>query len=146
MESFTLKGRGASKGVAEGEALLTHDAISFLSDISITEGIITSPQSRCKGQSVSGKILIFPTGRGSTADPYGFYMLKKAGKAPKAVINVDANPTTVAGAIISNTPMVYKLDKNPLDIIETGDHVLVDGNKGTVIITKKGRANDGRAS
>ncbi|MGB2877483.1 MAG: DUF126 domain-containing protein, partial [Dehalococcoidales bacterium] len=82
----------------------------------------------------------------STADPYGFYMLKKAGKAPKAVINVDANPTTVAGAIISNTPMVYKLDKNPLDIIETGDHVLVDGDKGTVIITKKGRANDGRAS
>ncbi len=146
MESFTLKGRGASKGVAEGEALLTHDAISFLSDISITEGIIISPQSKCKGQSVSDKILIFPTGRGSTADPYGFYMLKKAGKAPKAVINVDANPTTVAGAIISNTPMVYKLDKNPLDIIETGDHVLVDGNKGIVIITKKGRANNGRAS
>ena len=146
MESFTLKGRSASKGVAEGEALLTHDAISFLSDISITEGIITSPQSKCKGQSVSGKILIFPTGRGSTADPYGFYMLKKAGKAPKAVINVDANPTTVAGAIISNTPMVYKLDKNPLEIIEAGDHVLVNGNKGTVIITKKGRANDGRAS
>ena len=146
MESFTLKGRSASKGVAEGEALLTHDAISFLSDISITEGIITSPQSKCKGQSVSGKILIFPTGRGSTADPYGFYMLKKAGKAPKAVINIDANPTTVAGAIISNTPMVYKLDKNPLEIIEAGDHVLVDGNKGTVIITKKGRANDGRAS
>ncbi|MGB2815139.1 MAG: DUF126 domain-containing protein [Dehalococcoidales bacterium] len=146
MERFTLKGRGASKGVAEGEALLTHDAISFLSDISITEGIITSPQSKYKGQSVSDKILIFPTGRGSTADPYGFYMLKKAGKAPKAVINVDANPTTVAGAIISNTPMVYKLDKNPLDIIETGDHVLVDGDKGTVIITKKGRANDGRAS
>ena len=146
MDRFTLKGRGASKGVAEGEALLTHDAISFLSDINITEGIITSPQSKCKGQSVSGKILIFPTGRGSTADPYGFYMLKKAGKAPKAVINIDANPTTVAGAIISNTPMVYKLDKNPLEIIEAGDHVLVDGNKGTVIITKKGRANDGRAS
>lgn len=132
-----LKGRGASKGVAEGEALLTHDAISFLSDISITEGIITNPQSKCKGQSVSGKILIFPTGRGSTADPYGFYMLKKAGKAPKGVVNIEANPTTVAGAIISNTPMVYKLDKNPIDIIETGDHVLVDGNEGVVIVTKR---------
>lgn len=137
MVSITLKGRGASKGVAEGEALLTHDAISFLSDISITEGIITNPQSKCKGQSVSGKILIFPTGRGSTADPYGFYMLKKAGKAPKGVVNIEANPTTVAGAIISNTPMVYKLDKNPIDIIETGDHVLVDGNEGVVIVTKR---------
>ena len=137
MKSITLKGRSASKGIAEGEALLTHDALSFLSDISVTEGIITSPQSKCRGQSVSDKVLIFPTGRGSTADPYGFYMLKKAGKAPKAVINIDANPTTVAGAIISHTPMVYKLDKNPLDVIETGDHVLVDGNKGVVIITKR---------
>jgi len=137
MSSITLRGRSASKGVAEGEALLTHDAISFLSDISITKGIITSPQSKYKGQNVSGKILIFPTGRGSTADPYGFYMLKKAEKAPAAVINIDANPTTVAGAIISHTPMVYKLDKNPLDIIETGDHVWVDGNKGVVIVTKR---------
>ena len=137
MSSITLRGRSASKGVAEGEALLTHDAISFLSDISISEGIIIYPQSKFKGQSVSGKILIFPTGRGSTADPYGFYMLKKAEKAPAAVINIEANPTTVAGAIISHTPMVYKLDKNPLDVIETGDHVLVDGNKGVVIVTKR---------
>ena len=137
MESIVLRGRGASKGVAEGEALVTTDTISFLSDISILEGIITHPQSKFKGQSISGKILIFPTGRGSTADPYGFYMLKKAGKAPAAVVNIDANPTTVAGAIISNTPMVYKLDKNPLEIIETGDHVRVDGNNGTVILSKR---------
>jgi len=64
-------------------------------------------------------------------------MLKKAGKASKAVINVDANPTTVAGAIISHTPMVYKLDKNPFDVIETGDHVLVDSSEGVVIVTKR---------
>jgi predicted aconitase with swiveling domain len=139
VESITLKGRSASKGVAEGEALVTTDAISFLSDISVTEGIITSPQSKCKGQSVSGKILVFSTGRGSTADPYGFYMLKKAGKAPKGVVNIDANPTTVAGAIISNTPMVYKLDRNPADVIETGDHVLVDGDKAVVTVIKQAR-------
>lgn len=136
MKSIVLKGRSASKGVAEGEALVIHDTMSFLSDIKITEGIITNPQSKFKGQSVSGKILIFPTGRGSTADPYGFYMLKKAGKAPKGIVNIDANPATVAGAIISNTPMVYQLNKNPFDIIMTGDHVLVDGNKGVVTVTK----------
>ena len=45
MESIILKGRGASKGVAEGAALVIHDTIAFLSDISITEGIITYPQS-----------------------------------------------------------------------------------------------------
>ena len=136
MESIVLKGRGASKGVVEGEALVIPDTISFLSDIDITQGIITCPQSKLKGQSISNKILVFPTGRGSTADPYGFYMLRKADRAPKAVINIDANPTTVAGAIISHTPMVYKLNKNPLDIIKTGDHVSVDGNEGVVIITR----------
>ena len=139
MADITLKGRSASRGIAEGEAFLTHDALSFLSDISITGGVITSPQSKSRGQSVSDKILVFPTGRGSTADPYGFYMLKKAGKAPKGVVNIDANPTTVAGAIISNTPMVYKLDRNPFDVIETGDRVLVDGDRGIVIITKQAK-------
>jgi predicted aconitase with swiveling domain len=137
MESITLKGHGASKGVVEGEALVIDDTIAFLGDISIADGIITYPQSKFKGQSVCDKILVFPTGKGSTADPYGFYMLKKAGKAPKAVINIDANPTTVAGAIISHTPMVHKLDRNPLDIIETGDHVSVDGNNGIVVVAKR---------
>ncbi len=33
---------------------------------------------------------------------------------------------------------VNRLDKNPLDIIETGDHVLVDGNKGIIITKKRG--------
>ena len=137
MEQITLKGRGASKGVAEGEALVTQDILTFLHDISTTEGTINTPGSKFKGQSVSGKILVYPTGKGSTGDPYGFYMLKRGGKAPAAVVNVEANPTTVAGAIISRTPMVYKLDKNPMEVIETGDHVRVDGDQGIVVVTKR---------
>jgi predicted aconitase with swiveling domain len=123
--------------VAEGEALVTRDAIAFLGDISLSDGTISLPTSKQKGQSVSGKILVFPTGKGSTADPYGFYMLRKAGNAPSAVVNVTANPTTVAGAIISRTPMVYKLDGDPLDLIETGDHVRVDGATGVVTVRKR---------
>jgi predicted aconitase with swiveling domain len=137
MKSTVLKGRGASGGVVEGEAMVIPHSMSFLGDIDIMKGIIIHQQSSFRGQSISGKILVFPTGRGSTADPYGLYMLKKAGKAPGAIINVNANPTTVAGVIISHTPMVYNLDRNPLDIIETGDHVLVDGDKGIIIITKR---------
>jgi predicted aconitase with swiveling domain len=136
MSEIVLKGIGASKGVVEGEAFVTHDAIAFLGDISLADGTISLPTSKQEGQRVSGKILVFPTGKGSTADPYGFYMLKKAGNAPSAVINATANPTTVAGAIISRTPMVYKLDGDPLELIESGDRVRVDGDKGVVIITK----------
>ena len=137
MTEIILKGIGASKGVAEGEAFVTRDPLAFLGDISLADGTISLPTSKCKGQPVSGKILVFPTGKGSTADPYGFYILKKAGYAPGAVINVTANPTTVAGAIVSRTPMVYKLDGDPMEVIETGDHVRVDGDKGVVTIKKR---------
>jgi hypothetical protein len=40
---------------------------------------------------------------------------------------------------------VNRLDKNPLDIIETGDPVVANGNKGIAIIVTR-EANDGRAS
>jgi len=139
MKEIILQGHGAAKGIAEGEALVTQDAIAFSGSIHLARGIIADPRSQIKGASVTDKILVFPTGKGSTADPYGFYILKKGGKAPKAVINTEANPTTVVGAIISNVPMVYQLDRDPIQVIETGDHVRVDGEKGTVTVIKKER-------
>jgi hypothetical protein len=36
-------------------------------------------------------------------------------------------------------PTVTDFDRDPTEIIETGDHVLVDGDRGTVEITKKKR-------
>ncbi len=137
MEKTILTGKGAGRGIAEGEALVVGEALSFLTDINVNDGTIIHPKSASKGISVANKILIFPTGRGSTADPYAFYLLKKGGSGPKAVVNVVADPITVTGAIISHTPMVYKLDRNPLEIIETGDQVRVDGDHGVVVIIKK---------
>ncbi|MFC2032664.1 aconitase X swivel domain-containing protein [Chloroflexota bacterium] len=138
MREITLRGRSAAKGMAEGEALVSPDMICFLSDIDNKTGVISEPTFKLKGQSIVGKILVFPTGRGSTGDPYGTYMLGKAGMLPKAIVNVEANPTTVSGAVISNIPMVYHLDRNPLEVIETGDYVKVDGNQGVVVVTKRG--------
>ena len=137
MKAIVLQGHGAVKGIAEGEALVTRDTIGFLGSIHLTRGTIVDPRSQIRGASVTDKILVFPTGKGSTADPYGFYILKKGGKAPKAVINIEANPTTVVGAIISEVPMIYHVDRDPFQVIETGDHVRVDGEKGTITITKK---------
>lgn len=136
LKTVVLKGRAASKGVAEGHALLIPHAVSFLGDIDITHGTIRAPSSPLKGCSISGSVLVFPSGRGSTADPYGLYMLKKAGKAPAAIINIIANPTTVAGAIVSHIPMVYGVEQESLDVICTGDYLVVDGEHGTITITK----------
>ncbi|MBI2831555.1 MAG: DUF126 domain-containing protein [Chloroflexi bacterium] len=137
MQEIILRGKGAVKGIAEGEALVAKEPMGFWSDIDVYDGTIINQKSPSMGKSIAGKIFVFPTARGSTAEAYAVYLLKRGGSGPKALINVSANPTTVAGAVISQTPMVYKLDKNPLDVIETGDHVRVDGTTGEVIVTKK---------
>ena len=40
------------------------------------------------------------------------------------------------GAIITGTPMVHQLEKNPFDHIETGDFIRMDADKGFVEIIK----------
>ena len=90
-----------------------------------------------RGMDVSGKIFVYPTGKGTTTDPYAVYVLMRGGKAPRAIINTEANPVTAAGALICKFPIVHRLDKNPLEVIETGDYVRVDGDRGTVTVTKK---------
>ncbi|MFC1990813.1 aconitase X swivel domain-containing protein [Chloroflexota bacterium] len=137
MGSITLKAKGAIEGIAEGEALVSPGMICFCFDVDIGSGIIHDPRSSVMGQSLAGKILVFPMSRGSTASPYGLYLLYRAGRAPKAIISVESDPMSVTGAIISHIPMVYNLDQNPIDVIETGDYVQVDGNKGEVVVTKK---------
>jgi predicted aconitase with swiveling domain len=65
------------------------------------------------------------------------YLLKKDGHHPKAIIIIDPEETVVAGAVMTDIPMVYHLDQNPLKVIATGDTVKVDADKGLVEITKK---------
>ncbi|NIM17461.1 MAG: DUF126 domain-containing protein, partial [Candidatus Aminicenantes bacterium] len=46
-----------------------------------------------EGRFISGKILIFPMGKGSTVGAYVLYQLKKKGLAPAAIVNVKADTT-----------------------------------------------------
>ena len=43
------------------------------------------------------------------------------------------------GAVVMRIPSVTDLDRDPLEIIETGDWVAVDGDKGVVEIEKRAR-------
>ena len=54
-------------------------------------------------------------------------------------MNKTADPVTLSGAILGDIPLVHSVEKDPTSIIETGDIVAVDGDKGTVRIIKKNR-------
>lgn len=130
-----IKGRAISKGKAEGEALVSREAISFLGDVDMKTGLVTNSKHPLFNQSIAGKVLVFPRGRGSTVGSYAVYQLKKNGKAPKAIINEEAEVIVAVGAIISEIPMVDRLEKKGFKLIKNGSKVIVDGNKGIVEVS-----------
>jgi predicted aconitase with swiveling domain len=139
---IVLRGRSACRGRVAGEALVSRDMIAFGGTPDLETGVVREPGHCLLGESLAGKILVYPTGKGSTGDPYSCYFHTKYGNAPKAIINRTANPTTVVAAIISGIPMVYGFDRDPLQVIETGDTVLVDADAGLVTVEKKGAGPD----
>ena len=141
MKEIILRGRCASPGKCSGEALVSRDMIAFGGTPILRTGVVGEPNHVLLGQNIAGKVLVYPTGKGSTGDPYSCYFLMKYGNAPKCIINRVANPTTVVAAILSDIPMVYGFDKDPLSVIETGDRVEVDADQGIITVVKREASN-----
>ncbi len=128
-----MKGRKIFSGRVEGEALVTNEGISFYGSVDPDTGIVTEKGHPLEGKSISGKILVFPSGKGSTVGSYTMYRLKKNGKAPLAIINKECETIVAVGAIISEIPCVDQIDT---DSIKTGDRLKVNADEGVVEVEK----------
>ncbi len=124
-----LQGRPIYRGTASGETLVTRMGISFFGGVDPDSGIVVEKGHELEGQSIAGRVLVFPSGKGSTVGSYTLYRLKRNGKAPAAIINAECETITAVGCIISEIPCV---DHIPLDRLISGQTVSVDGTKGTV--------------
>jgi hypothetical protein len=122
-------GRKISAGQAAGEALVTSMGISFYGGVDPETGCVVEKGHELEGQSIAERVLVFPTGKGSTVGSYTLYRLKKAGLAPAAIINAESETITAVGCIISDIPCV---DHIPIERIENGMQVSVDGETGSV--------------
>ena len=120
-----LKGRIIFKGKAEGEALFTSQPISFYGGVDPNTGVVTEKGHELQGQSVKGKILVFPQGKGSTVGSYTLYRMKKNDVAPAGMINKECETIIAVGAIISEIPTVDKID---ISKIKTGDKVTIEND------------------
>ncbi|MDD3976711.1 MAG: DUF126 domain-containing protein [Methanomicrobium sp.] len=131
--SFTIQGRGISKGQGSGELLKSSEPISFLSGVDPQTGVVVENGHPLQGKSIAGKVLAFPYGKGSTVGSYVIYALKRNEKSPVAIINIDAETIIAVGAIIADIPMIDRLEKNIFDV-DDGTKIIVDGDLGTAII------------
>jgi len=144
MESGTavkivLRGRNVVGGRAEGEALVTRDTIPGWGGVNPVQGVITEVRHELCGVSFKGKILVCRGAKGSSGWSAMFHTARLAGTAPKALVFNEMTTKIALGAVVMRVPSVTDLDRDPLDIIETGDWVVVDGDAGTVEITKQQR-------
>jgi hypothetical protein len=127
-----LQGRTITPGRVEGEALVTDRAISFFGGVDPKTGVVTEKDHPLEGQSVAGRVLVFPTGKGSTVGSYTIYRLKWNAVAPRAIVNAECETITAVGCIMAEIPCV---DQVPIGRLETGMQLVVDGEAGAVEFT-----------
>lgn len=126
MESTTrMQGRVIRSGKAAGRALVSTEPIGFLGGVDPDSGVVVEPNHPLNGQSVAGRVLVFPTGKGSTVGSYTILRLARNGVAPAAMLNARSEAIVAVGAIIADIPMV---DELAIQFIQDGDWVVVDGD------------------
>lgn len=132
-----LKGKSIKKlGTVEGEALVTTDLVAFWGGTDWETGDIVEVGHEAKGKNMKGKILVFPAGKGGAGDTFGYYYLARSGKAPKALVCNRAQNTTIAGALLVDTPMIYGFEEDVVKIIKSGDRVRVHSDNGEIEIIR----------
>ena len=144
--SNVLKGRGLSRGVVEGEAIVTSQAFSISAAFAFP---LISNAKKLKvadrthelyKKDVKDKVLIFPIPIGTTT--LGFVLLETIVRkiGPKAIICTEGEPLMSSGAVAADIffdikfPIVDQIDFSELEKIENGTMVKVNGDEGTVEI------------
>ena len=74
-----MRGRTIRAGRAAGLALVSSAPIGFLGGVDPETGIVLEAGHPLQGQSIAGKVLVFPTGKGSTVGSYTLLRLQRAG-------------------------------------------------------------------
>jgi uncharacterized protein len=137
-EKIVLHGRKVIGGIAEGEALVSKMPLMGWGNADAKHGYTVERNHPLYEVPFKGKVLVFTTPRGSGGFvSYG--STKQFGTNPAAFLYREGNNLTVFAAMVANIPTVTDFDQDPTKVIETGDWVVVNGDKGTVEITKKAK-------
>jgi len=136
--SKIIKGRTISEGYGEGEAIVSHQALGFNHGVDLETGVIKEIGHELEGQSIKGKVFVFPRAKGSTGGSSVVYQLGLSSGAPAAIINLNTETIVAVGSILCKLPVVDRLGEDPFENIENGDYVKVDATNGIVEVTKRG--------
>lgn len=127
--SFLLVGEG------EGQALVLSQALSFWGGIDAETGEIIDQSHPGVGQNVAGKILVMPSGRGSSSSSSVLAEAIRRGTAPAGILIERPDPILAVGAIVAE--FLYEIGM-PLVVCEIAG--IVSGDRIVIGIREDGGA------
>lgn len=137
MMTTRLIGKRVVGGAAEGKALVTIQQISFMGGVDSASGIVKEKGHELEGKCVTGKILVFPRGKGSSEGALKLYDMSIQNTAPAAIINVETGPIIAVGSVLGKIPTIHKFEQDPTKAIRSGDFVKVNADIGTIEIFRE---------
>lgn len=139
---FTATGHGLPSQTdfsVTAEAFVTDTPITLLGFVNRETGVIEEPGHPADGQSMAGKIAIFPKGSGSTVAPYVLLELFYRGQAPLAIVNTEIDQQSAPACSLENIPYAYQFNDDIIKKINNGDTICLkrEGNQVTIdVITR----------
>ncbi|MDR0838863.1 MAG: DUF126 domain-containing protein [Oscillospiraceae bacterium] len=132
MKKIRINGRTEYPGCVEAEALVSPKPLQGFTNCSPMNGYTVERRHPLFKVKYTGKVLVYPSPRGSGGFvAYGF------GQTPAAFVHTKACPLTVSCALLSHIPSMTDFETDPMEVIETGDMVLVNADEGYIEITKR---------
>lgn len=132
MEKIRIYGRTEYPGKVEAEALVSKKALQGFTNVDPVQGFTTERLHPLFRVPYTGKVLVFPSQRGS-----GGFLKYGRGNKPAAFIHTESSALNVLCALEAHVPAMTDFERDPMEVIETGDTVFVNADEGYIEITKK---------
>jgi predicted aconitase with swiveling domain len=133
-----LIGKPIVSGSAEGIAVVSEQPISFWGGVSPYTGEIIDRRHDRSGCVISGRVFVFPQGKGSSSASAVLMESVRAGTAPAAIINLETEPILALGAIVAHelyheiVPIVV-LTEEDFYTIQEGDRLIIQPDGAVTI-------------
>lgn len=119
-------GRVIHEGRARGLAMVSSAPLSFFGGFDLDRGVVSERGHPLEGCCVTGRVLVFPTGTGSTVGSFALLRMVRSGVGPAALVMESCDTTVAVGAIIAELPCVDGID---LLGFSDGDDLTVNGSE-----------------
>ncbi|TIN21242.1 MAG: DUF126 domain-containing protein [Mesorhizobium sp.] len=126
-------------GEAEGQALVFSQPLSFWGGIDAETGHIIDHSHPGLGQNVAGRILVMPSGRGSSSSSSVLAEAIRRGTAPAGILLERPDPILAVGAIVAEFLYEIRMPLLVCDItgIVSGDRIAICvGEDGAATVCK----------